>query len=226
MLGLEPSQIVGHDWKEFTHPDDIAPVTKQGQDVGATRKSPNVSLEKRYLRPDGTIVWAELTSSAIRDTEGNLVQFVTQVQDVTFQKQAAEALRGQTMARGLVRRLFVSIIHRGKVNEGVVREMGRELARERAAGSLDEALRSFHELGFGELSLSKHDDHSYTFVGRDLLERRASSQHPTCYLALSYLEGALAHATNSAGALGSEIRCQSQGHPECVFIVVPRGSPH
>jgi PAS domain S-box-containing protein len=222
MLGRTAEEIVGRDWKEFTHPDDIAPVTQRGQAVAAQQRAPNVRLEKRYLRADGAVVWAELTSSAIRDAEGNVVQFVTQVQDVTAQRQAMEALRGQTMARGLVRRLLVSVIHRGKVNESVVREMGRELARENMAPTIEDALRAFRELGFGELSATRQDGHTFAFAGHDLLERRASSAHPTCYLALSYLEGAVANATGAAASLGSEIRCQSQGHETCVFIVVRR----
>jgi PAS domain S-box-containing protein len=224
MLGVAPEDVVGRDWKEYTHPDDIAPVTSQGQAVGSGR-APSLTLEKRYLRPDGATVWAELTSSALRDAEGKVSQFVTQVQDVTEARKAREALRGQTMTRELVRQLLVGLIHRGKVSEGVVRDMGRDLAREHKAPTLAEALDAFQGLGFGSLRVVKEDGRTYTFAGRDLLERRTSSARPTCYLALSYLEGTIASVTGAAASLGSEIRCQSQGHEECQFVVVRRDGP-
>lgn len=49
--------------------------------------------EKRYVRKDGSIVWVVLSSSVVRDKEGNLLYFVSQMQDITEQKNMVEALR-------------------------------------------------------------------------------------------------------------------------------------
>jgi PAS domain S-box-containing protein len=49
------------------------------------------SMEKRYLRPDGRIVWAVLTAHGYRDVVTGEIQEVTTIVDVTEMKQAQEA---------------------------------------------------------------------------------------------------------------------------------------
>ena len=58
------------EFQAFTHPEDLAKsVGKVGRpDFG---EIPNCTVEKRYLRPDGTQPWAQLTNAAmVRDESG------------------------------------------------------------------------------------------------------------------------------------------------------------
>jgi PAS domain S-box-containing protein len=49
--------------------------------------------ERRFLRADGTFVWASLTVSAIRDSAAQFQFFVAMVQDISDRKQTEEALQ-------------------------------------------------------------------------------------------------------------------------------------
>jgi PAS domain-containing protein len=52
-------------------------------------------MEKRYYHARGAVVWAQLSVSLVRDEAGKPLQFISQIQDVTEQMHAREALRMQ-----------------------------------------------------------------------------------------------------------------------------------
>jgi predicted hydrocarbon binding protein len=107
------------------------------------------------------------------------------------------------------------------VSEEVVRAIGRELASESAGATIEESLDAFRGMGVGEVRLTHSEGNAYTFAGSELLEMQPGRGQSTCYLTLSFLEGAVSKHHKSS-ALGTEIRCQSRGQDECVFVVVAR----
>jgi len=50
-------------------------------------------MEKRYVRKDGSLVWINLTVSAVRDSTGKLKHFISVVEDIEEHKLAEEKLR-------------------------------------------------------------------------------------------------------------------------------------
>src|SRR5262245_17520920 len=69
----------------YTHPDDVDP------DREAFRKQVAgelefYSVEKRFIRRDGRVIWLSVRSSPIRDAESRLLYVVRVVQDVTEHK--------------------------------------------------------------------------------------------------------------------------------------------
>jgi diguanylate cyclase (GGDEF)-like protein len=56
---------------------------------------PKYHLEKRFLHADGHTVWASLSVSLVRDSEGEPLYFVSQIQDVTERKALEEQLHHQ-----------------------------------------------------------------------------------------------------------------------------------
>lgn len=125
------------------------------------------------------------------------------------------------LPRSLATRLVGDVVDRGHVEDAVLRSIGRDLARELAAPEIATSVASFTQLGLGDLGLIESSEGSYTFVGKDLIERREKSPRPTCLLTLSFLEGIVAECTGGA-ALGAELQCESRGHERCVFLVKER----
>ena len=79
------------DWRLFgrTHPDD--------RDVDAELYRRQVagdigfySIEKRFIRKDGRVIWIAVRSSTVRDATGHFLYGVRVVQDVTERKEAEE----------------------------------------------------------------------------------------------------------------------------------------
>lgn len=93
-------QIVGYprpvmlklDFQTITHPEDL------DADLGLLEQLsagaiPSYRMQKRYLRADGSIVWVDLTVSAVRNENGEVSFYVAQVQDQSQQRAAEAALR-------------------------------------------------------------------------------------------------------------------------------------
>jgi len=92
-------QIVGHSREallgglrlhDVTDPEDL-PRNLQDFDRLLNNDTP-FSMEKRYLRPDGTRVWAGLEVSLVRDVNGSPLYAQAIVQDITERKHVEAAL--------------------------------------------------------------------------------------------------------------------------------------
>ncbi|HEV7135055.1 MAG TPA: PAS domain S-box protein, partial [Steroidobacteraceae bacterium] len=68
------------------------------------------SMEKRYLRPDQSVVWANLTVSLLRDPAGLPEHLITVIEDITERKQTQERLcESEERLRNLVRQSSAGI---------------------------------------------------------------------------------------------------------------------
>lgn len=91
MLGYSRDELQRMAFEQFTHPDDI------GADVSLYRemiagKRDSYALDKRYIRRDGSVIWAHLTVAAERNEEGVLVHGVATVQDISDLRRSNEEL--------------------------------------------------------------------------------------------------------------------------------------
>ncbi len=90
-------EIVGHDrshlmeisFQDITYPEDLAADLDLLAQLLAG-SIPHYTMEKRYFRSDGSITWANLTVSCLRDPSGQPVSFISVVEDINERK-AAEA---------------------------------------------------------------------------------------------------------------------------------------
>ena len=63
-LGRDASEVVGHSVVAFTHPDDVL-VTHDATRQLSIGDRQHVQVEKRYVRPDGSVVWGLAASTLI-----------------------------------------------------------------------------------------------------------------------------------------------------------------
>lgn len=92
IVGYSEEELLKMRFQDITHPDDL------GTDVAETEKvragaSDTYSIEKRYIRKDGSLVWVNLTVSGARHANGQLKHFISVVEDITERKVAEEAQR-------------------------------------------------------------------------------------------------------------------------------------
>jgi PAS domain S-box-containing protein len=85
MLGLEPGEYRQNSIREFIHADDIPASGEMLADLWEGRTS-SYALEKRFVRRDGTILWAHITAALIRTPEGAPVCTVGFLRDITQRK--------------------------------------------------------------------------------------------------------------------------------------------
>lgn len=85
LLGRSERELLHTTWREVTHPDDVNQDLMRLRELVDGRRDA-CRLVKRYLRPDGTVVWGDLAASSLRDADGTVFRLVAQVVDVTEAK--------------------------------------------------------------------------------------------------------------------------------------------
>jgi diguanylate cyclase (GGDEF)-like protein/PAS domain S-box-containing protein len=88
MLGYTSEEIEALTFFQITHPDDLQIGRETMDDLKAGTVN-SFHFEKRYLRKDGTPVWAQLAGSVIRDeNSGRPLYLVSQIENIDARKQA------------------------------------------------------------------------------------------------------------------------------------------
>ncbi|MEY2417214.1 MAG: hypothetical protein QOH53_2548, partial [Ilumatobacteraceae bacterium] len=87
--------LIGTRWTEFTHPDEV----HLGQAVLGRLAAGHDTYadERRYLRPDGSVIWALTHVTLVRDEAGEPEYFFVQLQDITGRKMTEQELAHQAL---------------------------------------------------------------------------------------------------------------------------------
>jgi PAS domain S-box-containing protein len=85
IVGYSHEELLGKTFDEITFAEDLS---KERELVEALvqGKLPSYSIEKRYVRKDGSLVWTEVTASMQRDAAGNPSYVIALVQDISKRK--------------------------------------------------------------------------------------------------------------------------------------------
>ena len=87
LLGYNEQDLLSNDFQSITHEEDLE------RDVGLLQQAlsgqiQSYRMEKRYYHKSGRIIWAMLSVSLVRDANGKVDYFVSQIQDITEQREA------------------------------------------------------------------------------------------------------------------------------------------
>ncbi len=92
MLGYSLEELKSGKWQEITHPDDIE-LSQREINLLLSGEKDSARFIKRYVHKNGSVVWADVSTSLRRDKEGAPLYFMTVVSDITERKNAEETLR-------------------------------------------------------------------------------------------------------------------------------------
>jgi len=92
LVGFEPGALLGRSPYEFIHPDDLAEVHRVHSVMLAATDTFTVAFRGR--RREGSYVWLESTTRAVRDPEtGRVAEIQCATRDITRRKQVEQELR-------------------------------------------------------------------------------------------------------------------------------------
>lgn len=92
MFGYSQEELLKLTWTETTHPEDLdSNLVLYKQALAG--EIDGYSLEKRFLRKDGSIFYAELSVSVIRKDDGSIDYLITLINNITEYKEAEAALK-------------------------------------------------------------------------------------------------------------------------------------
>lgn len=91
LLGIAPEDLVGRNFRELTHPDDLGASEARVEALLAGQLDA-YHIEKRYLRSDGRPVWLNVTVSLARDPRGRPLYAISFYENIDQRRQAESIL--------------------------------------------------------------------------------------------------------------------------------------
>ena len=139
ITGYTRDELLALTVQDITYPDDLEAARVQAKALVAGDIEIH-TMEKRYLRKDGGIIWVNLTASLLRDAEEKPERLIAIIEDITTRKHAEMALRESETRLQLAREAAgFGISDWDLVTNTAVwsEEKWRQLGREPQPGSLD-----------------------------------------------------------------------------------------
>jgi PAS domain S-box-containing protein len=94
ILGYGRQELLSRSFQDMTYADDL----QENWDYIKRLVAGDIesySMEKRYIRKDGSLIWANLTATLARDKSGDPHYFISVIEDINQRKQLEENLRQQ-----------------------------------------------------------------------------------------------------------------------------------
>lgn len=166
ITGYSEEELLARTFYDITHPEDREIHVARAQQVIAG-EIPWYSVEKRYLRKDGSVVWVGITVGALRDDEGRVYEYVDTITDITERKRAQDE----------VARLNAELEERVRQRTAELEEANRNLEAFTYTVSHDLRAPLTALSGFTEM-LAGENAGRLGSTGRDYLTRiQAASEH-------------------------------------------------
>ena len=89
LIGYEISEIEQFNLVDITHPDDLA-ISKEVIRCLLAKERKNYRIEKRYIHKNGSIIWVDLNTTLVFNTDGSPDYFINSAVDITKRKIAEE----------------------------------------------------------------------------------------------------------------------------------------
>jgi PAS domain S-box-containing protein len=91
LLGYSKDEIIKFTWAELTHPDDLN-IDLENFNKVMMGKIDAYSIEKRFIRKDGQVVWTNMSVRCVRLTDGTVEYFVALLFDISKRKKFEDEL--------------------------------------------------------------------------------------------------------------------------------------
>jgi PAS domain S-box-containing protein len=91
ITGYPREELIQKTFQDITHPDDLGADLEQARQLLAGEIE-TYSMEKRYIKKDGSTIWINLTGSLVREPSGEPAYFIAVIEDITERKRAEQAL--------------------------------------------------------------------------------------------------------------------------------------
>lgn len=137
MFGYSHEELSKLTWAEVTDPGYLD-TNIQFYEQALKGEIDNYSLEKRFIRKDGSVFYAELSANVVRKDDGSVDYLITLINDITERKEADEALKAShermlTILNSIPANVYVSDMKSYKIlfaNDHMRKDYGTEILGE------------------------------------------------------------------------------------------------
>ncbi|SDA43230.1 MULTISPECIES: PAS domain S-box protein [unclassified Janthinobacterium] len=151
MLGRSAEELLSLNMNDIMHPDDVPGNNMLFQRLVQTGES--FSLEKRYLKPDGTQVWVSSSVSRLVDEQGHTRSLIAVKTDITDRRRVEKALH--ELNETLEHRVEQEVSERTKA-EDALRQAQKMEAVGQLTGGIAHDFNNVLQIISGNLHLLQH----------------------------------------------------------------------
>ncbi len=156
ILGRDRAMLEKTDWQTITHPDDLL----ADQTLLNRYKAGEIdhyTLEKRFIRPDGSLVWTNMTIGTLTDGTRQNNMHLCILEDISARKQAEEALLESERSKAVLLSHLPGLAYRCKFDRNWTMEFVSE-GCEPLTGYLPESLVANRDLSYSDLVAPEYRD--------------------------------------------------------------------
>jgi PAS domain S-box-containing protein len=202
ITGYTADELMQLTFQNITHPDDLnIDLSLLEETIAGKRDS--YSMEKRYFRKDGALVWVKLTVGCARSKSGDVDYFISVIEDITQEKQKDDALHRSEER-------FRAIFENAAVGMAQVAPDGRWLRANRKVCEF---------LGYSEEELKECDFQSLTHSddlqkGVDLMKEMFAGQRQSMHIEKRYI-----HKDGSVVWANLSVSCAHNREGEIEYMI-------
>lgn len=111
ILGRSREELIREGWAKFTHPDDLEENIKYHEKI-KSGEIDSYSMEKRFIRPDGSIVWVDMMVLKLNLGKDSNYNHLAIIQDITERKKIEMALSESERSKSVYLSQFPGMAYR------------------------------------------------------------------------------------------------------------------
>jgi PAS domain S-box-containing protein len=96
ILGYTADELLRMNIRDVTHPAHVEKSYVKALELVTNPELATYSMEKQYIRKDGSVIWVNHTVSLVRDEQGKPKYYISVIEDIQPRKEMEEALRERT----------------------------------------------------------------------------------------------------------------------------------
>jgi PAS domain S-box-containing protein len=170
ITGRTREDLLSLGWARITHPDDVEK-NMEYYDMLHAGEIQSYSMEKRFIRPDGSIVWVDMTAARLQLGKGVFYGHISLMQDITTRKTAEIALTESERSKSVLLSNLPGMAYRCRYDRDWTMEFVSAGCRELTGYSPD-SLVGNRDISFNELIAPEYREELWLKWKRFLPEKR------------------------------------------------------
>lgn len=169
ITGRTREELLGLGWARITHPDDV----EKNLEYYAALQAGEIksySMEKRYIKPDGSVVWVDMTVAGLQLADAGGNGHISLMQDITARKTAEIALRESERSKSVLLSNLPGMAYRCRYDRDWTMEFVSDGCRE-LTGYGPDSLVGNRDLSFNELIAPEYREELWRKWERSLPEK-------------------------------------------------------
>ncbi len=154
ITGWSKEQLKELGWEKITYPEDLQREEEYAKKL-RSGEIPSYSMEKRYIKPDGSLVWVFIIVSPFNVMNKPSCTHVCLIQDISKRKEVEHALEESERSKDMILANFPGMAYRCKLDKKWTMQFISQGCKD-LTGYAPENLLNNHDLSYNDIIVPKY----------------------------------------------------------------------